>query len=187
VPKLTKIYTRGGDDGTTGLGGGQRVKKHSPRIEAAGAIDELSSAIGLAVACGADPELTRGLREVQNELFHLGADLSVLAEDRERMPVPQIEQRHIDALEQLMDRLNAELGPLENFILPGGSECAAKLHVARAVCRRAERTVVALAEREKVNPLIVGYLNRLSDALFTMARKENRRLGVPDVTWDSRK
>jgi cob(I)alamin adenosyltransferase len=187
VPKLTRIYTRGGDDGTTGLSGGQRVDKHSPRIEAIGAVDELNSEIGLAVACGPEPALARVLRETQNELFHLGADLSVLAEDRERIRAPRIEQRHVDALERLVDKLTAELGPLENFILPGGSQCASRLHVARAVCRRAERTLVALAAREDVNPLAVNYLNRLSDALFVMARQENRRRGVPDVTWDSRK
>ena len=187
MPKLTKIYTRGGDDGSTGLGGGQRLPKHAPRIEAIGAVDELNSAIGLALALEPGPELRRALSEVQNELFHLGADLSVLSEDRERMPVPRIEQRHVDELERIVDELTAELGPLENFILPGGSKCSAQLHVARAICRRAERAVVALAEREDVSRLAVKYLNRLSDALFSMARQENRRLGLPDVTWDSRK
>ena len=103
-------------------------------------------------------------------------------------PGPTIEQRHIDALERVVDELTAKLGPLENFILPGvRSTCAARLHVARSVCRRAERTVVALAEQEPINPLAVKYLNRLSDALFVMAREENRVRGVPDVTWDSRK
>jgi cob(I)alamin adenosyltransferase len=187
MPRLTRIYTRGGDDGDTSLGGGQRVKKHSLRVEAYGAVDELNSQIGLATSCGPDPDLARVLREVQNDLFHLGSDLCVLEEDKERMPVPRVEQRHIDALEQLMDRLTAELGPLENFILPGGSHCAALLHVARATCRRAERAVVALAEQEAVNPLAVKYLNRLSDALFVIARQENRCRGVPDVIWDSRK
>lgn len=187
MPKLTKIYTRAGDDGTTGLGGGQRVRKSSRRIEAFGAVDELNSQIGLAVSCGVDPDLGRVLREVQNELFHLGSDLCVLEEDKERMPVPRIEQRHVDELERLIDRWNAELGALENFILPGGSACAARLHVARAVCRRAERAVVALADEEPVGPLVAAYLNRLSDALFVVARMENRRRGVPDVIWDSRK
>ncbi len=186
MPKLTRIYTRGGDDGSTGLGGGQRVSKHSPRIEAFGDVDELNSQIGLALACGPAPELARPLREIQNELFHLGSDLCVLEENKKRMPVPAIEDRHVEALERLIDRLNEQLGPLENFILPGGSVCAAHLHLARAVCRRAERSVVALAERETVNPLVVHYLNRLSDALFVMARDENRRRGVPDVCWKSR-
>jgi cob(I)alamin adenosyltransferase len=186
MPKLTRIYTRGGDDGTTSLGGGQRVKKHAPRIEAVGVVDELNSEIGVAVACGPEPDLARVLRKVQNDLFHLGAELSTRSEDQDRTPGPRIEQRHVDELEQLLDRLTPELGPLENFILPGGSVCAARLHVARAVCRRAERAVVALAEQETISPLILNYLNRLSDALFVVARRENRRRGVPDVTWDSR-
>lgn len=187
MPKLTRIYTRGGDDGTTSLGSGKRVKKNAARIEAVGAVDELNSEIGLAVACGPEPELARALREVQNDLFHVGSDLCVPEEDKERMPVPRIEQRHVDELERIVDRLTEELGALENFILPGGSVCAARLHAARAVCRRAEREVVALAEREAVNPLLLKYLNRLSDALFVIARQENRRRGVPDVIWDSRK
>lgn len=187
MPKLTKIYTRGGDDGTTALGNGQRVKKHAARIEAFGAVDELNSALGLAVSCGPEPAIARVLREMQNELFHLGADLCVPEDDKERTPVPRIEQRHVDSLEQLVDRLTAELGPLENFLLPGGSHCAAHLHVARAACRRAERDVVALAETEAVNPMVLKYLNRLSDALFVIARQENRRRGVPDIIWDSRK
>jgi cob(I)alamin adenosyltransferase len=187
MPKLTKIYTGGGDDGTTALGNGQRVKKHATRIEAFGAVDELNSAVGLAVSCGPEPPVARVLREIQNELFHLGADLCVPEEDKERTPVPRIEQRHVDALEQLVDRLTGELGPLENFVLPGGSHCAAHLHVARAACRRAERAVVALAETETVSPMILKYVNRLSDALFVLARQENRRRGVPDITWDSRK
>jgi cob(I)alamin adenosyltransferase len=187
MPKLTKLYTRGGDDGITGLGDGQRVKKHSPRIEAIGAVDELSCDIGLAVSCGPEPAMARVLRDVQNDLFHLGSDLCVPEPGKERAPRPRIDQQHVDALEELIDRMTAELGPLENFILPGGSHCAAHLHVARATCRRAERVVVALAEGERVNPLTIKYLNRLSDALFVMARQENRRRGVPDVTWDSRK
>ncbi len=187
MPKLTRIYTRSGDDGTTGLGGGQRVKKHSLRVAAFGDVDELNSEIGVALASGLDPDLARPLREAQNVLFHLGSDLCVLEQDKQRMPVPRIEQRHIDELERLIDRLNSALGPLENFILPGGSGSAAQLHVARSVCRRAERSVVALADSEPVNPLALTYLNRLSDALFVMARQENRRRGVPDVNWESRR
>src|SRR5262245_56608475 len=185
MPKLTKIYTRTGDDGTTGLGSGTRVKKDSARIEAMGAVDELSSHIGLALAAGPDPDLARPLREIQNELFHLGADLCVTEEDKARRPLPRIEDRHVLALERLIDRLNETLGPLENFILPGGAASAAHLHTARAVCRRAERAVVTLADQEALSPLILTYLTRLSDALFVMARQENRRRGVPDVTWDS--
>ena len=113
MPKLTRIYTRGGDDGTTGLGGGQRLRKNSLRIEAIGTVDDLNSQIGLVVACGPDPDLARTLREVQNDLFHLGADLCMLDEDKQRFPGPTIEQRHIDALEGVVDELTAKLGPLE--------------------------------------------------------------------------
>ena len=186
MPKLNKIYTKTGDDGTTGLGNGQRVKKHSPRIEAFGAVDELNSQIGVALASELEDELSEVLQTVQNELFHLGADLCVPEQDERRIKGPRIEQRHVDALEGVIDRLTAQLGPLENFILPGGSTGAAQLHLARALCRRAERATTALAEQEAVGPLVVTYLNRLSDALFVMAREENRRRGRSDVYWDSR-
>jgi cob(I)alamin adenosyltransferase len=186
VPRLTKIYTRTGDDGTTALGGGRRVRKDSTRIEAYGTVDELNSLIGLAIAGGLDSALASELRRVQNELFHLGSDLCVPEEDKGRMPVPQIEQTHVDALESLLDRLTAEVGPIENFILPGGSLGAAHLHVARTVCRRAERLVVRLAEEEPVGAFVVRYLNRLSDALFVAARYENKQRGTEDICWDSR-
>ena len=185
MPRITKIYTRRGDDGTTRLGGGQLVPKHTLRIEAFGTVDELSSQIGVAIAGGLDAELAESLTTIQNELFHLGSDLCVLEEDKHEMPVPQIEQRHVDELEQILDRLTEQVGPLENFILPGGSVGAAQLHVARTVCRRAERLVVALAERESVGEFAVCFLNRLSDALFVMARFENLKKGFSDVTWDS--
>lgn len=186
MPKLTKIYTRGGDEGATSLGGGQRVPKHSLRIKAFGAVDELNSQIGLALACDPDVELTAALREIQNTLFHLGADLCVLESDKPRLDGPRVEQRHVDALEQLIDRLSVKLGPLENFILPGGSLGAAHLHVARTLCRRAERTTTALAEHEPIGPSVLKYLNRLSDALFVMARQENHRSGIDDICWNSR-
>jgi len=186
MPRITKVYTRGGDDGTTSLGGGQRVKKSSLRIETYGTVDELSSAIGVALADGLDPMLVEPLTRIQNELFHLGSDLCILEEDKKTRKTPGIEQRHIDALEELLDGLTEKTGPLENFILPGGSGGAARLHVARTICRRAERLLVALAEREEVGEFTVRYLNRLSDALFVMARFENLQKGVPDVCWDSR-
>ncbi len=186
MPKLNKIYTKAGDDGTTGLGNGQRVKKHSPRIEAFGAVDELNSQIGVVLASDLEDRLSEVLQTVQNELFHLGADLCVPEQDKQRIKGPRIEQRHVDALESVIDRLTAQLGPLENFILPGGSTGAAQLHLARALCRRAERATPALAEQEAVASLVVTYLNRLSDALFVMAREENRDRGVSDVYWDSR-
>ncbi|MEX0881056.1 MAG: cob(I)yrinic acid a,c-diamide adenosyltransferase, partial [Thermoanaerobaculia bacterium] len=137
MPRITKVYTRTGDEGTTGLGGGQRVPKDSLRIAAYGTVDELNSHIGVAVAAGVTEALAGPLAGVQNALFHLGSDLCILQEDKTRMPVPQIEQRHVDGLEALMDRLSEELPPLENFILPGGCPAAAQLHVARTVCRRA--------------------------------------------------
>jgi cob(I)alamin adenosyltransferase len=185
VPRITKIYTRTGDKGSTRLGGGQEVSKHSLRIEAYGTVDELNSFIGVALASGLDSSLAEKLSSIQNELFHLGSDLCILEEDKKRLKVPVVEQKHVDDLEAWIDRLAAELGPLENFILPGGSPGAAHLHVARAVCRRAERLVTRLAESEAVGPAVIKYLNRLSDALFVMARYENSRKGVGDVLWDS--
>ena len=186
MPRITRVYTRTGDDGTTGLGGGQRVPKDSARIAAYGTVDELSSAIGAAVALGLDPRLAAVLARIQNELFNVGSDLCILEEDKAAMPVPVVEERHVDALEGLMDELQAELTPLENFILPGGTPAAAQLHVARTVCRRAEREVIHLSRQEPVGPWVVRYLNRLSDALFVMARAENFKRGVPDVLWSSR-
>jgi len=186
MPRITRVYTRTGDDGTTALGGGRRVPKDSTRIEAYGTVDELNSQIGAALATGLVEEVSLALRTIQNELFHLGSDLCILEEEKQRIPVPRIEERHIVALENLMDRLSEELPPLENFILPGGCAGAAQLHVARTVCRRAERLVIALSRSEKVGPFTIRYLNRLSDALFVLARYENKRRGAPDVLWDSR-
>jgi cob(I)alamin adenosyltransferase len=186
MPRITKVYTRTGDDGTTGLGGGQRVPKDSLRIEAFGTVDELNSQIGVVLAIGADPGIAEPLRTIQNDLFHLGSDLCIREEDKARMAVPRMEGRHVTALEALMDRLSEDLAPLENFVLPGGCPSAAALHVARTVCRRAERRVIALSRAEPVGPFTVTYLNRLSDALFVMARHENKRRGVPDVLWNSR-
>lgn len=186
MPRITRVYTRQGDRGTTRLGGGQEIPKDALRIDAYGTVDELSSAIGVVLASGVVEPLAAELRRIQNELFHLGSDLCILEEDKARMPVPRIEARHVDALEVLMDRLSAELPPLDNFILPGGSPAAAYLHVARTVCRRAERLLVALAREEAVGEHTVRYLNRLSDALFVMARTQNRLAGELDVLWDSR-
>ncbi len=185
MPRITKVYTRTGDDGSTGLGGGQRVAKDSLRVECYGTVDETNSWIGVAVAAGADERLAAMLRRIQNELFHLGSDLCVLEEDKARMPVPKIEPRHVLQLERDIDALQDDLEPLRNFILPGGAPAAAHLHVARTVCRRAERLLVALARTEKVGAETVPYLNRLSDLLFVMARWENRAKGASDVLWDS--
>ncbi len=186
MPRITKVYTRTGDDGTTRLGTGKEVDKDALRIEAYGDVDELNSYIGVAIASGLDPSLQSALGKIQNELFHLGSDLCIPEEDKKRLKVPTIEQHHVDSLEELIDRLSEGLGPLENFVLPGGSIGSAHLHVARTVCRRAERRIVTLVRKETVSKCAVKYLNRLSDALFVMAREENRAKGVSDVLWDSR-
>lgn len=186
MPRITKVYTRAGDGGMTRLGGGQTVSKDDLRIEAYGTVDELNSLIGEALSEGLDPLSASELRRIQNELFHLGADLSVREEDKERVPMPRIEERHVEALERMIDRFQEELGPLENLVLPGGTQGASRLHVARTVCRRAERLVVRLLREEAVGPQTIRYLNRLSDALFVLARLENRRNGVPESLWDSR-
>lgn len=186
MPRLTRIYTKTGDDGTTALGGGQRVGKDHLRIEAYGTVDELNAILGLVLSAGVDDELQSALSAVQNELFHLGSDLCFLEEDKKHIAIPRIESRHVEALEQMIDRLSERLGPLENFILPGGSESAARLHMARCVCRRAERLVVSLSHAEAVGSHVVRYLNRLSDALFVAARWENHRQGRADVCWNSR-
>jgi cob(I)alamin adenosyltransferase len=186
MPRITRVYTRTGDDGTTSLGAGGRVAKDSPRVDAYGTVDELNSQIGVALALGVDETIAPALRSIQNDLFHLGSDLCVLENEKEKRPVPRIEERHVTELEALMDRLSEDLPPLENFVLPGGCPGAAQLHVARTVCRRAERLLVALSRRESVGGQTLPYLNRLSDALFVMARYENRRRGVPDVLWNSR-
>lgn len=186
MPRLTRIYTRSGDDGTTGLGGGQRVSKDAARIEAYGTVDELNSALGLALAGGLDPAIAAPLTRIQHELFNLGSDLCLLEEDKARFKVPVIEPRHVAALEELMDQLTGQLGPLENFILPGGTPGAAALHLARTICRRAERRVVTLERSEAIGGQVRIYLNRLSDLLFVMARWENQARGVSDVYWASR-
>lgn len=186
MPRLTQIYTKTGDDGTTALGTKKRVPKDAARVQAYGDVDELNSMVGLALAGGLSPSLGRELRIIQNELFHLGSDLAFPEDAGVERQIPQIEQRHIEKLELLIDRLSADLGPLDNFILPGGSPGAARLHVARTICRRAERGVVTLARKEPVGDHVVGYLNRLSDALFVMARFENQEKGIADPYWDTR-
>ena len=187
MPKLTKIYTRAGDDGSTSLGGGRRTPKDGLRVAAYGAVDELNAVLGSALSAGLVPRVEEELRRVQNELLHLGADLCTPEEDKARYPVPEIGAHHVVRLEGTMDELSAQLGPLQNFVLPGGSPGAALLHLARTVCRRAERDTVALARTEPVGEQVVPYLNRLSDALFVLARWENRERGVSEPLWDSRK
>ncbi len=185
MPRITKVTTRTGDDGTTGLASGRRVSKADSRIEAYGTVDELNSILAVALAEGLSEPLPTLLVRVQNELFHLGSDLA-MPSDEETFPVPRIEQRHTDALEADLERLSRDLPPLENFVLPGGAPGAARLNVARTVCRRAERVAVCLSQEEDVGPSLVRYLNRLSDLLFVAARFENRERGVGDILWDSR-
>lgn len=186
MPRLTKIYTRTGDDGTTSLGSKTRVPKESLRVSAYGTVDELNSVLGVALAHGLTPKLAEVVLSIQNELFHLGSDLCFLEEDKTAYQIPQMAARHVARLEELIDALTAVTGSLENFILPGGSIGAAHLHVARTVCRRAERLVIALSRDEAVGEFVIPYLNRLSDALFVMARYENKQRNVPEPLWDSR-
>lgn len=183
MPRLTRIYTRTGDAGTTALGGGQRVPKDHLRVAVYGTVDELNSQIGVALAMGLDDRLDVALRRIQNELFDVGSDLCFIEEDKQKWPLPQVEVRHINALEQMIDEMQGVVGPLENFILPGGSAGAAQLHVARTVCRRAEREAATLAREESVGPQVLTYLNRLSDLLFVMARYENHAKGVVEPLW----
>ena len=171
--RLTRIYTRGGDKGETSRGDGKRVPKTDPRIAAYGTVDELNSHLGLVLAAGDLPaEFRPWLGQVQNDLFDVGADLSVpLADERERPRERlRVQQAQVERLEKLCDQVNERLEPLKSFVLPGGGEAASRLHVARAVCRRAEREVVALAEAADASPVALAYLNRLSDLLFILAR-----------------
>jgi cob(I)alamin adenosyltransferase len=177
-----KIYTRKGDGGETSLFGGQRVSKGTLRIEAYGSVDELNSLLGVVRAMKPSGEIDALLRQLQEELFVLGADLATPADGQNRN-VPRIEQRHIDLLERQIDRLEGHLTPLTTFILPGGSPLAAQLHVARTVCRRAERLTVRLSNEETINALTVVYLNRLSDLLFVLARYANKIDGVSETPW----
>lgn len=168
--RLTRIYTRAGDGGETSLGDGTRVPKLDCRIAAFGTVDEVNSLLGLVLAAEPPDELRAVLDRIQNELFDVGADISVPFGIADRLRVTQAQ---IDALEADCDRFNADLPELKSFVLPGGSELAARLHVARATCRRAERDVLDAAERVELNPLVVVYLNRLSDLLFILARASN--------------
>ena len=186
MPRLDRIYTKTGDEGLTGLGGGQRVPKDSTRVQAYGTVDELNSQIGVALATGLCERLARELALIQNELFDLGADLATPGVSQARHPVPTVELRHIEKLERLIDEFNDVVGPLTNFLLPSGSPGAAHLHVARTVCRRAERDAVRLARDEQIGELVLPYLNRLSDALFVMARYENHERGVTEPLWRPR-
>ena len=178
--RLTKIYTRGGDAGETSLGDGSRVSKLDARIGAYGTVDELNSALGHVVAGDCPVDIREVLVRVQNELFDLGADLSVPLEHDGRL---RTTQEQIDALERECDRFNADLPVLMSFVLPGGSEAAARIHVARTVCRRAERGALGASETHTLNPLTLVYLNRLSDLLFILARAANAASGDEEPLW----
>jgi len=178
--RLTRIYTRTGDAGETSLGDGSRVPKLDARIEAFGTVDELNSLLGVALSGELADEQRLTLERIQNELFDLGADLSVPFEIGDRL---RIEQSAIDELETDCDRFNADLEPLKSFVLPGGTETASHLQLARAVCRRAERQALAASESFEVNPLALIYLNRLSDLLFILARAANAAAGREEPLW----
>jgi cob(I)alamin adenosyltransferase len=191
--RLNRIYTKAGDGGETRLVGGQKVAKDSTRIEAYGTVDELSSCLGLARAALATPPVPAGapeldavVRRIQNELFNLGSDLATLPEDRHPKQ-PLIEARHVTALEREIDAWNEALPELRSFVLPGGGWAAASFHLARTVCRRAERLVVGLRATEAVGDQVLPYLNRLSDALFVMSRHASRLYAEPEPLWEPEK
>ncbi|MDH3638720.1 MAG: cob(I)yrinic acid a,c-diamide adenosyltransferase [Gammaproteobacteria bacterium] len=174
--RLSKIYTRTGDDGTTGLTGGERVAKDHPRVEAMGAVDELNNALGVLLTESLSEGIRENLNKVQHKLFDLGGELSMPGHSL-------VAAADVEDLESALDRYNADLAPLKDFILPGGSRAAALCHAARGICRRAERRVVTLGTHEELSPCARQYLNRLSDLLFVLARVLNRDSGHPDVLW----
>lgn len=184
--KLNKIYTRTGDDGTTGLVDGSRISKHDPRMAAIGDVDELNSALGVAICEISDSALVSILRVIQNDLFDLGADLATPADDNDDFKpsemVLRITPAQVERLERDIDSVNADLNPLTSFILPGGSKAAAAIHLARAVTRRAERTAVGAAQDLNINPQALAYINRLSDYLFVLGRALNNG-GQDDILW----
>ncbi|MEQ8355400.1 MAG: cob(I)yrinic acid a,c-diamide adenosyltransferase [Kiloniellaceae bacterium] len=184
--KLTRIYTKGGDKGKTALSSGKRVAKHHPRVAAYGTVDETNAAVGLArlhTSALPDPEIDAILSRVQNDLFDLGADLATPDTKDPKFPPLRIVAEQTERLEGEIDRLNADLAPLNSFVLPGGSPAAAYLHLARTQARRAEREMTALAEDRDINPETLRYINRLSDLFFVMSRYLNGK-GAGDVLWE---
>jgi cob(I)alamin adenosyltransferase len=184
--RIDKVYTKGGDKGQTSLIGGDRVSKAAPRIEAYGTVDEVNATLGLVrtalESSAAGEHLIPIIHRIQNELFNLGAELATPDPER-RAKLPRVEQRHIDQLEHDIDALNDDLPALTSFVLPGGGAASASFHLARTVCRRGERLIVALAEHEDLGELSVMYLNRLSDALFVFGRWAALRDGRPEPLW----
>lgn len=181
---MVRIYTRTGDSGETSLWGGRRVSKASPRVEAYGAVDECNSALGLALSHLQHEELRALLLAVQRDLFRLGAELATEPGGKQGETISESDGRAmVERLEQEIDRLEEELKPLRHFILPGGGTTGAHLHMARVICRRAERQAVALGAQESLNPVVIKYLNRLSDFLFVLARAVNQREGAGEEEW----
>jgi cob(I)alamin adenosyltransferase len=180
--KLDRIYTRTGDEGKTSLGDGARLPKSHPRVTAYGSIDEANSVLGVAILHVAHPDVLQILRHIQNDLFDVGADLCRPERAGEQKPSLRITDEQVMWLETQIDRFNADLAPLDSFVLPGGSPAAAYMHLARTVTRRAERDVVDLSSQEAINPAVLRYVNRLSDLLFVLARFLNDK-GKEDVRW----
>jgi cob(I)alamin adenosyltransferase len=193
-----KLYTRTGDDGSTGLFGGGRVPKDHPRVEAYGTVDELNAAIGLAAACVADLQRSKAtaggmqtlaalllgvFSELQSRLFDIGADLATPDGSKQEAKILRISDEQVAEAERWIDEIDGGNAPMKSFVLPGGSELAARLHVARTVCRRAERLMIHLSHSEPVSAGAIVYINRVSDLLFAMARRANKEQGVPDVPW----
>ncbi len=179
-----KIYTRTGDEGDTSLFDGSRVPKDDPRVRAYGEVDELNAALGLAASLAGHPPVLELLRVVERDLFRLGGQLAnPTLQSPKKVAKSELPEGRVEALEKAIDALEETLPPLRRFILPGGSRGGAALHLARAVCRRAERAVVSLGRESEVNPLVIRYLNRLSDYLFVAARAENRLAGEPEIEW----
>jgi cob(I)alamin adenosyltransferase len=181
-----KIYTRRGDGGETGLFGGGRVPKAHVRVEAYGDVDELNAALGMAVSAVADGEIRSKLSRIQNDLFSLGSSLATpgVEDGSARPATPPLPVERVQEMEDWIDAASDETPALRSFILPGGTNGAAALHVARTICRRAERAVVRLTLQDSADPMVLTYLNRLSDLLFALARQENHRAGVPDTLWE---
>jgi cob(I)alamin adenosyltransferase len=181
----TRIYTKTGDSGTTGLFGGRRVPKHHLRIEAYGTVDELNATLGMVLALEIPVHIREQLLAISTDLFTAGADLATPLDPPPAYAIPRILPEHVLHLERRIDEFDAVLPSLSTFILPGGTELAAHLHLARTICRRAERRCSALAEEEEIGSVIIQYLNRLSDYLFVAARMANHLAGVADVPWKS--
>jgi len=182
-----KIYTKTGDKGETGLFGGERVSKNSPRINAYGTVDELNSFIGFTITEVKDEKVKKGLNEIQNKLFTVGTDLATPdTEKNKKLKIKRTPPEYAAEMENLIDTYTEKLEELRNFILPGGSKGAALLHICRTICRRAEREVVVLNDKAKIGKNIIIFLNRLSDLFFVLSRYENKISNIPDIIWNSK-